>query len=93
MIADSSIIRIPDDVVFQVLDGEAVLLNMKTEIYFGLDETGTRIWQLVGRERSFGQLARALLEEYDVDEAKLKKHLGEFIQKLASRGLVEVEDR
>jgi len=29
------------------LDKESVLLNIETERYFGLDETGTRMWQLV----------------------------------------------
>jgi len=31
----------------RILDRESVLLNIETEQYFGLDETGTRMWQLV----------------------------------------------
>ena len=34
-------------VLVRVLDKESVLLNLETERYFGLDETGTRMWQLV----------------------------------------------
>jgi len=33
------------DVVFRELDGEAVILNLETGTYFGLDTVGTRIWQ------------------------------------------------
>ena len=37
----------PAHVLVRFLDRECVLLNLETEQYFGLDETGTRIWQLV----------------------------------------------
>ena len=34
--------------VFAELDDGAVILNVDTGIYFGLDRVGTRIWTLVG---------------------------------------------
>jgi hypothetical protein len=33
------------EVLVQELEGEAVLLNLASERYFGLDDVGTRIWQ------------------------------------------------
>ncbi|PYO19380.1 MAG: hypothetical protein DMD85_18645 [Candidatus Rokuibacteriota bacterium] len=39
-------IRIRKDVVFRELEGEMVLLNLATGVYFGLDPVGTRIWTL-----------------------------------------------
>jgi len=44
-------IIIPDDVLFRELDGEAVLLNLKTGIYFGLNPVATRMWQLIVEQR------------------------------------------
>ena len=43
----ASSVRISDDVRFQELQGEAVLLDLKSATYFGLDQVGTRIWQLI----------------------------------------------
>ena len=40
----NSRVRILDDVLFQELQGEAVLLNLKTGVYLGLDQLGTQIW-------------------------------------------------
>jgi len=37
----------PAHVPVRFLDQESVLLNLETERYFGLDETGTRMWQLL----------------------------------------------
>ena len=33
---------VPPGVLVNVIDGESVLLNLKNERYFGLDEVGTR---------------------------------------------------
>ena len=40
-------VSVNDDVLFQELDGEGVLLNLKTGVYFGLDSVGARVWQLL----------------------------------------------
>jgi len=39
----------------RLLDNEAVLLNLETEKYFGLDRTGTRMWQLVTAAPAMGE--------------------------------------
>jgi len=37
---------VPAHVLIRHLDGESVLLNLESERYFGLDATGTRMWEL-----------------------------------------------
>ncbi|HXG50492.1 MAG TPA: PqqD family protein [candidate division Zixibacteria bacterium] len=90
MIRDDSIVTVPRDVIFQALDGEAVLLNTRTEIYFGLDAVGTRIWQLLSEHRLPAKVVSAMLEEYDIEEAELRSRVMEFIEKLRDKGLVEI---
>ena len=46
-ISFDSKVRVPEDVLVSELDGESVLLNLKSECYFGLDEVGTRLWELL----------------------------------------------
>ena len=41
-------LRGPNDVIYRDLDGGAVILNLKTGTYFGLDTVGTRMWALIG---------------------------------------------
>lgn len=52
----ASRVRINDDVMFQELQGEAVLLSLASGTYFGLDRMGTRIWQLFSEHE---QLSRS----------------------------------
>jgi hypothetical protein len=90
MVTGDSIVEPAKDVIFQQLDGEAVLLNMQTEIYFGLDRIGTQIWQLIEKHSSLRVVAQTLLDQYEIGEEQLQDHLFEFIEKLESKGLVAV---
>jgi hypothetical protein len=72
------------------LDKESVLLNIQTERYFGLDETGTRMWQLVTAAPRVEAAYRQLLDEYDVGEELLRANLTELLERLVENGLLEV---
>jgi Coenzyme PQQ synthesis protein D (PqqD) len=80
-----------DDVLHQELSGETVLLNLKTEHYFGLDPVGTRIWQVLGETSSAEQVVVKLLDEYEVDEATLRADVERLLSELTTAGLVLVE--
>ena len=84
-------IRIPDDVVFRVLGDEAVILNLSTGIYFGLDIVGTRMWQLISEYGSTEKVRETLLAEYEVEEGQLGQDLNFLIQQLKDKGLLITE--
>lgn len=79
------------DVLVQELEGESVLLNLDSERYFGLDEVGTRIWQLLGEHRSLERVCEEMLKEYDVDESELRRDLLKLARDLVEAGIVVAE--
>jgi hypothetical protein len=81
-------LRAPEDVLLSELEGESVLLNLKTEIYFGLDEVGTRMWAAVTAADSVQAAYDALKEEYDVDPERLREDLNDIVDKLVENGLL-----
>lgn len=83
-------VRIPEDVVFRELDGEAVLLNLESGIYFGLDPVGTRIWQLVEEHQALRRVLAALQAEFDAPPADLEADLVRFVDQLRGKGLLTV---
>jgi hypothetical protein len=83
-------VQIPEDVVFRELDGEAVILNLESGMYFGLDAVGTRIWQLLDAHRTLRRTLEALEEEFDSPPERLASDLTEFVGQLHARGLVTV---
>src|ERR687887_257720 len=85
-------IRIRKDVVFRELEGEMVLLNLVTGVYFGLDAVGTRIWTLIEAHRSSEEIVETLTAEYEVDAAAFGADLARFVQTLRDNELVDVDD-
>ena len=83
-------VSIPETVLFRVLDGEAVLLATHSGKYFGLNEDGTRMWTLLRQHGEVEAVCHALLDEYDVPEARLREDLALFVESLAERGLAEL---
>lgn len=82
--------RPADEVLFQDVGGEAVLLNLASERYFGLDPVGTRIWTLLGQDPQLQPTFDTLCAEYDVEPARLEADLLGLVAQLAEAGLVEV---
>ncbi len=77
-----------NDVVAATLDDETVLLNVVSGVYFGLDEVGTRIWQLIVEGADDEAIVSQLAEEYDVDQAQLRSDVAAFLKELQENGLV-----
>lgn len=85
-------LKISKDVLSQQVSGETVLLDLNSENYFGLDQIGTRIWQLLQEHGDVQKIYDTLLEEYDVDAELLKKDLGKMITKLNETGLIALNE-
>ena len=77
------------EVLHQELEGETVLLDLKSERYFGLDESGTRIWTLlIELERPEAVIER-MLDEFDADEETVRADVAELLIRLLNMGLIE----
>ncbi|MEH6604227.1 MAG: PqqD family protein [Pseudomonadales bacterium] len=80
--------QISDEVLFQEIAGEAVLLDLDGEEYFGLNEVGTRVWQLLQNGESVNGMIGLLLEEYQVAEAQLREDVEGLLSQFQERGLI-----
>lgn len=72
----------------ELVDGELVLLNMDSGEYFGLNPTGTRIWELLGEHGDLDRVHEALVRQYAVDPERLRADLEELVADLERAGLV-----
>lgn len=79
-----------DQVLFQDVGGEAVLLDLASETYFGLNDVGTRFWQLIEASPTLDEVHRSLCAEFDADGALIKKDLLALAGELARAGLIAV---
>lgn len=83
--------RRSDEALFQEVGGEAVLLDLASERYFGLDGVGTRIWTLLDDHNSLQAVADVLCDEYDAAPERIRADLLTLVGQLADVGLVALE--
>jgi hypothetical protein len=81
-------ITVAPDIVFREVDGEAVILNLDSGLYFGLDQVGTRIWQLIHQHGSLQEVFETMCEEFDVGSDTLERDLLGLMDELCAKGLV-----
>jgi hypothetical protein len=77
------------DVIVRELEGEAVILNLDSGIYFGLNASGTRIWQLVEAHGALERVLAALEREFDAPRPQLEADLLVLVSQLEERGLLQ----
>lgn len=77
------------DVLSQEVGDEAVLLDLASEKYFGLNPVGRRIWELLEQHPVLGDVHRLLCEEFDADPARIKADLLMLIGQLHTAGLLK----
>ena len=88
-LSNASIVTAVKDHVSCDLDGEAVILNVTSGVYYGLNAVGARIWALLQEKpRSIEQLRQVLLDEYDVDAERSEAQLFALLDELESKGLI-----
>jgi hypothetical protein len=80
---------ISTDAVFRDLDGEAVILDLGSGRYFGLNAVGARIWQLVDQHGGLRLVLDDLCREYDASPDVLEQDLLKLVGELQQARLVE----
>ena len=77
-------------VLFKDLGDEAVLLDLETETYFGLNATGTRLWKLLTDGATIGEALEAMFDEFEVTRHELDRDTSALLDELVRRGLLRI---
>jgi len=87
-----AIVKVANEQVSCNLAGEAVILHLKSGQYFGLNEIGARIWDLIQEPKTVSAVFEAILHEYDVTPNQLEGDLLALLEKMAINELIEVKN-
>ena len=74
------------------LMGETVILELESGVYYGLNETGTLIWNLIDKSKTLEEIREIILSEYDIEPELCNKYILKFVRNLADKGLVTIEN-
>ena len=77
-----------DQIAAKVLDGEAILINLDTGVYYSLDGAGATLWQLVESGCPLEQLGAELADCYGVNQAQVEADITEVLGQMRQETLV-----
>ncbi len=83
-------VRRVDDVLNTEIDDQTVMMDIEQGSYFGLNQTGTRIWALLAEPIVIGDLCARLTEEFEVPQKQCEQQVVAFLANLRDRGLVQI---
>lgn len=78
-----------DELEWQELDGEVVVLDLRSSKYFVVNGSGTTLWHLLRDDLTTEQLIAGLCRAYDVPRETATEHVGTFVRDLRDRGLID----
>lgn len=81
-------VRPARDVIAAQSEGISVLLDLRRDIYFGLDEVGTLVWREIEAGGTAAGAAQRICAEFDASEDIARRDAEQFIAELTARGLV-----
>lgn len=87
--AQSFIVR-NSQMVTSNIDGEIVMMSVENGEYYGLDEIGSRIWELLEKPIVVDNLIITLLNEFEVEHHQCYADTLDFLNDLFEKNLVNV---
>ena len=79
-----------EEVIGQVMDGEAILINLATGSYYALPDVGALIWQSIEVHCSLDEIAARLSQHYDVSVERACADLLALADQLLQEGIVTI---
>lgn len=89
-IGPDTVLQRRNDILFNEVDGEVVILSIENSQYFGLDKVGSKIWQLIEKPLSINQLVTLLKEKYDVSLDQCMNETLVFLSELDAKKLLKL---
>ncbi len=74
-------------------DGEVVLLNLESKMYYSLNVTGERIWRGLKNGLNLREISRQLQDEFDVDGETAARSVLELVDELCQQRLALRDNR
>lgn len=78
--------------VYNEIDGQVVMLNLKKEAYYSLNEVGSVIWTELSDPCTLEDLIKRLIEKYEISASRCSEDIEPFLNELVELGVIEILD-
>ena len=87
-----SVVKKSVDQISCDMAGEAVVLNMKSGVYYGMDQVGALVWSLVDEPRTVEYIRETILQQFEVEPESCERDLIAFLYEMESAELIDIEN-
>lgn len=77
-----------DSLASTIIDGDAVLVNLATGVYYSLDGTAGAVWRMIENRRSVSEIAQGLAFHYDTTPERALADVESLVSKLLTEELI-----
>lgn len=92
MILLSSLVVVAENQASSNVDEETIILNLKSGAYYGLNNVGVIVWNLIQEPKTVKEIRDTILEEYDVESEQCSQDLFRLLKELSVAGLIKVKN-
>src|SRR5438128_419953 len=89
-LSSTTLVAAVKDQVSCEIDREAVILHLKSGVYYGLNEVGARVWGLLQQERRIAEIEQTIAAEFEVTPERCAADVRALLEQFHAAGLIEV---
>ena len=86
---EKTILTRSEQATFEIVAGEAIIIDLNSGVYFSLNEVGTEFWEMLDGAQSIGDHAAVIAAKYGVEKVMVATDLLEIAEKMGADKLVE----
>ena len=78
------------EVAAKVFDGEAVLINLSTGVYYSIDRVGATVWEMIAGHHTVDAMVDAVTGQYDVGREQARTDVERLLGQLLDEKLISI---
>lgn len=80
------------EVTAQVLDGEAIIINLSTGVYYSLDKVGSVLWAMIVEGHNPQEIVAAIIARYQASPEQVQADVAQVVEELIRENLIVSTD-
>jgi Coenzyme PQQ synthesis protein D (PqqD) len=81
-----------EEIASKVIDGEAIIINLTSGIYYSMDKAGGFIWEMIETGQSLQGTLSAIVARYDVSQEQAQSDIEQLVNDLLQENLVTIAE-
>lgn len=89
-IKTTSVVQRESDVLFSKMDGEVVMLSIQNSEYYGLNEIGSQIWEMIAQPVKVEKIIDGLMKDYEVNRQQAETDILPLLEELKRKKILHL---